>query len=144
MNLTGWPVSLLFAVLLVSCAGVALYQTWGFMFAKGEAEAAVGLGVVAVLFVTLLGAAGLVIGALGSWSRWPIYSKIPLVSALCVLPAAVLFCWQQGGAYWRNTQIGVFHYGPLAWASVLLPLPLDLAAVLLSGLRFRQLKRSTP
>jgi hypothetical protein len=75
MNLTGWRASLLFTVLVVSCAGVALYQTWGFMFAMGEAETAVGLGVGALLIVTLLGAAGLGIGALGSWS--------PLADLLC-------------------------------------------------------------
>jgi len=144
MNLTRWPISVVNAVLLVGCAGFALFQTWGFMFAMGEAETAVGLGVAALLIVTLLGTAGLVIGALGSWSRWPIYSMIPLVSGLCVLPTAVLFFWQEGRASWQNMQTGAYYSGPFVWASILLPVPLDLAALLLSGLRFRHLKRSTP
>jgi hypothetical protein len=143
MNLARWPVTVFYAVLLFSCAWFALFQTWGFMFAMGEAETPVSLGVGALLIVTVLGAAGLIIGALGSWSRWPIYSKISLVSALCVLPTAILFCWQEGMASWQNMQTGAYYSGPMTWASVLLPVPLDLAALLLSGLRFRQLKRST-
>ena len=123
MNLTRWPVTLVYTVLLLSCAGFALYQTWGAMFAMGESETPVGLGVGALLIVTLLGAAGLVIGALGSWSRWPIYSKIPLVGALGVLPIAALFCRQNRGAI------------------DFLAIALDLAAVSLSWLRFRQLSR---
>ncbi|HUD55964.1 MAG TPA: hypothetical protein VMR02_12095 [Terracidiphilus sp.] len=121
MNLTRWPVTVVYAVLLLGCVGFALYQTWGAMFAMGESETAVGLVAGAFLIVTVLGAAGLVIGALGSWTRWRSYSVIALVGALGVLPMAALFCRQNRGAI------------------DFLAIALDLAAVSLSWLRFRQL-----
>lgn len=98
MKATRWIVAFVHAALLIGCAGLALHQTFGFLFAMGEAETAVGLGAGAFLIFTVLGIGLLPIGALGSWTRWRAYSTMGLVGALCVVPVAVLFCRQNRAA----------------------------------------------
>ena len=87
---------------------------------------------------TLAGGVGLVIAALGSWTRSRGISRIALVSVLVVLPAAMLYGWQSVHAFWINTQLGM-HYGLWAWASAILPPFLCLVAAGLSWIRFRRL-----
>jgi hypothetical protein len=134
-------VSLAYALLLAACVCFAGFEVFGFAFAIGDGGGKIGLGAGIFLIATLVGAAGLFIAALGSWTRSRAARLIALASVLLVLPASVLYCWQNGEAFWHNTQVG-FHYGPLAWATVLLPVPLDLAALLSSGLRIRQFNHS--
>jgi hypothetical protein len=140
---TGKIGSFVYALVLVGCACFAGSEVFGFAFAIGDGDGKIGLGIGAFFIATLAGAVGLVIAAIGSWTRSRAVSLIALAGALLVLPSAVLFCRAQGGALWHNSQVG-FNYGPLAWASVLLPLPLDLAALLLSGLRFQHFNPSHP
>ena len=143
MNSTGKIASLSFALLLVASACFAGFEVFGFAFGIGDGGGTIGLGIGAFFIATIAGAVGLVISSLGSWTRSRAVIWIAIASSLLVLPAAVLFCWGQGGALWHNSQVG-YHYGPLAWTSVLLPVPFDLAALLLSGLRFRRFCRSAP
>jgi hypothetical protein len=87
--------------------------------------------------ITLAGAVGLLIAAVGSWTSSRVLRLIALVGVLVVLPGTVLSCWQGVRAFWYNAQIG-FHYGAFAWASVLVPVPLDLAALAWTGVRLQQ------
>jgi hypothetical protein len=130
--------SLVYAVLLAACACFALYYLWGFMFGMGESGGPDTLIGDTILGVTLLGAAGLVIAALLSWTRWRAFNLIATVSAILALSASVLWCCSETRAMWLNTQSGVYHYGLFAWAAALLPAPLDLVAVMWSWFRFRR------
>jgi hypothetical protein len=140
MILTQKIVSLAYALLLIACACFAGLEIFGFAFGIADGGGKIGPGIGILLIAALLGATALMIVAVGSWTRNRAVSLIALASALLVLPATVLFCWANGQALWHNTQIG-YHSGPLAWASVLLPVPLDFVALLFSGLRFRQFSR---
>lgn len=141
MNPTGKIASFVYAFVLIACACFAGFEVFGFAFAIGDGDGKIGLGTDIFLIGTLVGAAGLFLAVLGSWTRSRAVSLVALSSAILVFPAAGLFCWAQGGAFFHNTRVG-FSYSPSAWASVLLPVPLDLAAVLLSGLRLRRFSRS--
>ena len=135
MNLTGRPISIAYAVLLAGCAGFALRQTEGIMFGIGESPGAIGFAAGAFLSVTVLSTAALAIAALGSWTRWPVFSLIGIVRAVGILPTATLFFRQTMDAtYWQ-------YNGPWAAVADILPLFLDIAVVWLSWLRFRQLTR---
>lgn len=137
MNLTQKSVSFLYALVVIASACFAGFEIFGFAFAIGDGGGKVGLGTGAFLIGTLVGAVGLLIAASGFWARSRTLDLIAVVSAFLVLPAAVLFCWNNGRAQWHNSQIG-FQYGAMAWASVILPIPLNLTVLLWSGLRFRQ------
>jgi hypothetical protein len=137
MNLEGKIISLVYAVLLIGCAFFAAFDTFAFAFAIGDGGGHVSLAAGTLLIGTLAGGVGLVIAALGSWIRRPGISLIALVSALMVLPAAVLYGWQSFRAFWINTKHGM-HYGCGAWASAILPPFLGLAAAGLSWARFRR------
>jgi hypothetical protein len=138
MNLKGKVVSLVYSLVLLGCAFFAGFDTWAYAFGIGDGGGQVSLAAGTLLIGTLAGGVGLVIAALGSWTRWPGISLIALVSVLIVLPAAVLYGMQQVHAYWFNTQLG-FHYGLWAWASATLPPFLGLVAAGLSWIRFRRL-----
>lgn len=138
MNLTGKFVWFPFFVLLLACAGFAGYQTFGFAFGIGESGGPISAIAAIFLIGTLVGGAGLVIAALGSWSPWRAFSLIALVSVVVVLPASVLFCRQDAWAMWVNSGLG-YHFGAWRWASAILPPFLDLAALWLSWVRFRRL-----
>ncbi|MGA2671790.1 MAG: hypothetical protein ABSE99_01070 [Terracidiphilus sp.] len=135
MNLTGRPISVAYAVLLAGCATFALRQTQGIMFGMGESGGALGLVAGAFLSVTVISTAALAVAALGSWTRWPVFSLIGIVSAVGVLPAASLYCRQtMDASYWQ-------YNSPWVAAGDILAFVLDIAAVWLSWLRFRQLIR---
>jgi hypothetical protein len=138
MNLKGTVVSLVYALMLLGCAFFAGLDTFGFAFAIGDGGGQVSLLDGTLLIGTLAGGAGLVIAALGSWMRWRGISLIALVSVLIVLPAAVLYGWQNGRASWLNSQLGM-HFGLWEWASAILPPFLDLMAAGMSWIRFRRL-----
>jgi hypothetical protein len=142
MNRSRIPRSLVYAVLLAACACFALYHLWGFMFEMGESGGPDTLIGDTILGVTLLGAAGLVIAALLSWTRWRALSLIATASAILALSAALIFFQSDIRAMWLNTRRGVYHHGLFAWAAALLPVPLDIAAVLWSWFRFR--RRANP
>jgi hypothetical protein len=131
--------SLIYALLLVACACFAGLEIFGFAFAIGDGGGTIGLGMGIFFIATLAGAIGLVATAGGSWTRSRTVSRISCASAVLVLPAAGLYGWQDVVAMWHNSQIG-YHYGPFHWASALLPVPFDLAALLFSGLRLRRSK----
>jgi hypothetical protein len=143
MSPTGKIASFAYALILTTCGCFAGFEVFGFAFAIGDGDGKIGLGTDSFLIGTLVGAAGLFLAVFGSWTRSRAVSLIALSSTILVLPAAGLFCWAQGRAFLHNAQIG-FHYGPFDWASVFLPVPVDLAALLLSGFRFRQFGRSVP
>jgi hypothetical protein len=143
MNPTGKIASLIYALVLLGCAFFAGFDTFAFAFAIGDAGGQVGVAAGTLLIGTLVGGAGLAIASLGSWTRWRALSLIALVSALVVLPAAVLYGWQSANAFWINTLLGM-HYGPWAWASAILPPFLGLTAVVLSWVRFRRLTAQLP
>src|SRR4051794_18216845 len=88
MDLKGRIVSLIYALVLLGCALFAGFDTWAFAFAIGDGGGQVGLAAGTLLIATLAGGVGLVIAALGSWTRWPGISIIALVSVFVVLPAA--------------------------------------------------------
>jgi hypothetical protein len=138
LNLKGKVVSLVYALLLLGCAFFAGFDTFAFAFGIGDGGGQVSLAAGTLLLGTLAGGVGLVIAALGSWTRRPGISLIALVSVLIVLPAAVLYGWQSFRAFWINTQHGM-HYGSWAWASAILPPFLGLVAAGLSWARFRRL-----
>ena len=130
--------NLIYALLLLGCAFFAGFDTFAFAFAIGDGGGQVSLAAGTLLIGTLAGGVGLVIAALGSWTRWRGISLIALVSVLVVLPAAVLYGWQSVHAIWINTQLGM-QYGLWAWASAILPPFLGLVAAGLSWIRFRRL-----
>lgn len=136
MNPQGKVVSLIYALLLLGCALFAVFDTWAFVFTIGDGGGQVGAAAATLLIATLVGGLGLVLAAVGSWSRWPGMSLIALVSALIVLPAAVLNGLQGVLAFWINTGM---HYGLWGWGSAILPPFLDLVAARLSWVRFRRL-----
>jgi len=138
MNLKGKIVSLIYALVLLGCALFAGYDTFAFAFGIGDGEGQVSIAAGTLLIGTLAGGVGLVIAALGSWTRSRGISRIALVSVLVVLPAAVLYGLQSVHAFWINTQLGM-HYGLWAWASAILPPFLCLVAAGLSWIRFRRL-----
>ena len=138
MNLKAKFVSLIYTLVLLACAFFAGFDTFGFAFAIGDGGGQVGLAAGTLLIGTLAGGVGLVIAALGSWTRSRGISLIALVSVLVVLPAAVLYSWQGVHAFWMNTQLGM-HYGLWDWASTILPPFLGLVAAGLSWIRFRRL-----
>jgi hypothetical protein len=138
MNLKGNIVSVIYALVLLGCAFFAGFDTFAFAFGIGDGGGQIGLVAGTLLIGTLAGGVGLVIAALGSWTRWPGISLIAMVSVLIVLPAAVLYGWQGVHAFWINTQLGM-HFGLWAWASAILPPFLGLVAAGLSWIRFRRL-----
>jgi hypothetical protein len=138
MPLKGKVISLAYALVLLACAFFAKRNTFAIGFAMGDGEAQAGLAGGAFLIGTLAGGAGLVIAALGAWTRRPGMSLLAVISVLIVLPSAVLYCWLAVPAYWINTQRGM-HYGLWAWASAILPPFLGLVAAGLSWVRFRRL-----
>jgi len=138
MNLTGKVASLVYALVLLGCAGFAGFDTFAFAFAIGDADGRITVASGTFLIGTLAGGGGLAIASLGSWTQWRPVRLVALASALVVLPAAVLYGWQSANAFWNNTQLGM-HYGPWAWASAILPPFLGLAGVVWSWERLRQL-----
>ena len=136
MNLKGKLVSLIFALVLLGCAFFAGFDTFGFAFGIGDGGGQVSLAAGTFLIGTLAGGVGLVIAALGSWTRWRGANVIALVSILIVLPAAVLYGWQGVRAYWIDTQLGM-HFGLWAWSSAILPPFLGVVAGGLSWVRLR-------
>jgi hypothetical protein len=138
LTLKGKAVSLVYALVLLGCAFFAGFDTLGFAFAIGDGGGQVSLAAETLLIGTLAGGVGLVIAALGSWTRRPGMSLIAFVSVLIVLPSAVLYGWQSVRAFWINTQLGM-HFGLWAWASAILPPFLGLVAAGLSWVRFRRL-----
>lgn len=143
MNLKGKVVSLIYALMLLGCALFAGFDTFAFAFGIGDGGGQVDLAAGTLLIGTVAGGVGLVIAALGSWTRWPGISLIALVSVVVVLPAAVLYGWQGVHAQWINTQLGM-HYGLWAWALAILPPFLGLVAAGLSWIRFRRLSSLDP
>lgn len=143
MNSTGKVVSLVYAGVLLECAFFAGYDDFAFGFAIGDGAGRVTIPVGALLIATLVGAAGLALASLGSWTRWRSVSMTALVSAVVVLPAAVLYGWQSANAMWINSHRGM-HYGTPLWTAAILPPILDLAAVAFSWARFRQLTVGLP
>jgi hypothetical protein len=140
MNLKGKIVSLIYALVLLGCAFFARFDTFAFAFGIGEGGEPVGLAAGTLLIGTLAGGVGLVIAALGSWTRSRGISLLALVSVLVVLPAAVLYGWQDVRASWINTQLGM-HYGLWVWTSAILPPFLCLVAAGLSWIRLLRLSR---
>lgn len=138
MNQKDKIVSLVYALVLLGCALFAGFDTFAFTFAIGEGGGQISFAAEILLIGTMAGGVGLVIAALGSWTRWPGISLIALVSVLIVLPAAVLYGWQGVRASWINTELGM-HYGFWGWASAILPPFLGLVAAGLSWVRFRKL-----
>jgi hypothetical protein len=138
MNLKGKMGSLIYALVLLGCAFFAGFDTLAFAFSIGDGGGQVSLATGTLLIGTLVGGVGLVIAALGSWTRWRTIGIIALVSVLVVLPAALLYGWESVHAFWFNTQLGM-HYGLWAWSSAILPPFLGLAAAGLSWIRFRRL-----
>jgi hypothetical protein len=135
MNLSG---KIIYALVLLGCACFAGFDTFAFAFGIGDGDGQVSFLAGTILIGTLAGGVGLVIAALGSWTRSRGISKLAIVSILVVLPAAVLYGSQSARAFWINTQHG-YHYGPWAWASAVLPPFLGLLAVGLSFMRLRRL-----
>jgi hypothetical protein len=123
MNLTRMLVNLVYAVLLLGCACFARYQLFGLMFGIGESGTPIGPIIGTFLIGTMFGAVGLLIAALGSWTQWPALSILALGCSLGVLPATILFCWNNG----LRTPI----------VDILAPV-FDLTAFIWSWLRFRQ------
>jgi len=113
------------------------FDTFGFAFGIGDGGGQVSLATGTFLISTLAGGVGLVIAALGSWTRWQGATVIALVSVIIVLPAAVLYACQNGHAFWMNTQLGM-HFGLWAWPSAILPPFLDVVAAGLSWVRLRR------
>ena len=138
MNLKGKVASLVYALVHLGCAFFAGFDTFAFAFAIGDGGGQVSLAAGTLLIGTLVGGVGLVIAALGSWTRRQGISLIALISVLIVLPAASLYGWQSVNAFWINTKLGL-HYGFWAWTSAILPPFLCLVAARLSWVRFRQL-----
>ena len=142
MNLKGEIVPLIYPLVLLGCAFFAGFDTFAFAFAIGDGGGQASPAVGALLIGTLAGGVGLVIAALGSWTRWSGISLIAMVSVLIVLPAAVLYGWQAVHAFWINTKLGstsTYSYGLWDWASAILPPLLGLLAAGLSWVRFRRL-----
>jgi len=125
------------ALVLLACAFFAGLDAFAFIYQIGDADGHTSLAAGTLLIGTLLGCIGLLIAALGSWTRRPGISLTALVSVLVVLPAAVLYGWQSVYAFTINTKLGM-HYGLWAWASAIIPPFLCLAAAGFSWLRFRQ------
>ncbi len=138
MNPTGKVVSLIYVVVLLECAFFAGYDDFAFAFAIGDGDGRVTIPIGVLLIGTLVGAVGLAIASLGSWTRWRAVSMTALVSAVVVFPAAILYGWESANAMWINSHHGM-HYGPPLWIAAVLPPILDLAAVAFSWARFRQL-----
>ena len=143
MNSTGKVASLVYALLLLACAFFAGFDTFWTAFAIGDGDGQIGIAAGALLISTLLGGVGLAIASLGSWTGSRGISLIALVSALAVLPMAVLFGWGQGRACLINSRLG-FHYSVWEWTADILPPFLGLAAVVWSGVRFRRFKAQSP
>jgi hypothetical protein len=137
MNPTGKIASIAYALLLISCAGLAGFEVFGWAFAIGDSDGKISHLTGAFLIGSSLAAAGLLIMAFVSWTRWWAVSLIAMVSALFVLPIAAFFCWQQAPAMWLNAQSGGGHNETLDWVIVILPVPLDLLAIWLSWGRLR-------
>ena len=127
------------ALVLLGCAFFAGSDTLGIAFAMGESPGGgqVDLAAGTLLIGTLAGGVGLIIAALGSWTRRPSVSVIALVSVLVVLPEAVLYSWQNTQASVTNTKLGM-HYSLWAWTSDILPSVLCLGAGALSWIRLRK------
>lgn len=142
MNPTGKLASTFYAVLLLACGSFAAFDTFAIAFGIGDGGGQVSVAAGTLLVGTLAGGAGLAIASLGSWTRWRTVSLIVLVSAIVVLPAAILYGWQSAYAFWVNSANPHLrmHYGLFAWGAAILPPFLDLAAVAFSWLRFRKLK----
>jgi len=130
--------SVVYALLLAACAFFAGFAVFGFAFAIGDGGGSVGPGMAFFLIATLVGAVALGIGALSCWARNRVIRGIALAGVLLVLPAGFLFTRENGWAMWSYAQTG-YHYGASAWSSVLLPVPLDLVALVWSGLRLRRM-----
>ena len=143
MNMRGKALSLVYAFVLLECAFFAGYDDFAFAFAIGDDGAPTSIPVRALLIGTLVGAAGLAIASLGSWTRWRAVSLTALVSAVVVFPAAILYGWQSSNAMWNNSHHGM-HYGPPLWTAAILPPVLDLAAVAFSWVRLRKLAINLP
>ena len=134
MNLTGRPVSIAYAVLLAGCAWLAWRQLFGMMFAMGESETT-GFLASALVIGSALGIVALAVAALGSWTRRPFFSMIAMLGSIGVLPmASIYFKQSMGATIWQ-------YNAPWVGATGILALVLDIAAVWISRLRFRQLVR---
>jgi hypothetical protein len=136
MNLKGKLASLIYAPVLLACAFFAGFDTFGFAFGIGDGRGQVSLTAGALLIGTLAGGMGLVIAALGSWTRWRGANVIALISLLIVWPAAMLYGWQGVHAYWIDTQLGM-HFSLWVWSSAILPPLLGVVGAALSWARVR-------
>ncbi len=117
MKPSRWPLSLVYALLLVGCAYFAGHQVFGIMFGIGESGESIGLLGGAFLIVTALGTVGFGIAAVGAFSKVRAFGFLGVASAVAVLPASGFLAWQE-----------------------FLPFALDLAAIALSVLWLRQLE----
>jgi hypothetical protein len=139
MNLTGRPVSIIYGLLLASCAWLAWRQMLGWAFGMGESAGGIGFVGAALLVVTSLGILGLALAALGFLIRPPLLALIAMISIVAILPETLIFLRQSGGIpilRWDDPQFAA----PGAIVFIL-----DLVAGLFSWLRYRQLTRkSTP
>lgn len=138
MTSTARVVSCVYAALLLACAFFAGFDDLAFAFSIAEGDMQVSGAIGALLIATLAGGTGLIIASFGSWTRWRMLSLLGLVSAMTVLPAAILYGWQNTHAMWINTHHSI-HYRPWAWASAILPPFLDLAAIAVSWSRLQRL-----
>jgi hypothetical protein len=137
MNPTGKVVSLVYALVLLACGLAAGLDIFALGFGIGDGGGHIGPVVGTFMIATLLGGSGLTIAAFGSWTRWRAVSLIAFVSALLVLPAAVLYGWQSAWAFSVNSRLG-YHYGFWVWASAILPPFLGPAVAVFSWIRSRQ------
>jgi hypothetical protein len=137
MNPNGKVLLVVYAVVLLGCAYYVGYDTSGVAFGIGESNESIGLVWGTFLIATLVGGAGLVIAALLSWTRWRAVNLIGLACALTVLPLSGIVGCTGVHACWFNAKT-ITLCPRLEWASIILPAPLDLVAVALSWLRFRE------
>jgi hypothetical protein len=130
-------VSIAYGLLLLCCAFFACFAVFGFAFAIGDGGGTASPPMEVFFDVTLAGAALLLIAALGCWAHNRVLPVVALVSILLVLPASALSCRSGITADWYNSSHNSFHPSLFAWVSDLLPVPLDLAALVWSAMRFR-------
>jgi hypothetical protein len=133
MNLYAKPVSLIYAVLLIACLCLASLEIFGTLFAIGDSDSQIGFDSGALLAVTALGAAGLLIGALGSFAKHKVFCVIALAGGLGVAPMTFLYFRQAMlPDSWLSSPDGT-AYGAFA-------LVLVLAVIWLSWLRTWQIR----
>jgi hypothetical protein len=143
MKATHRAASFFYALLLIACAGYAGFEVWAFAFGIGDGDGQVGFGVGVLFAATLIGIGGLLIAAASSWAKKRLFRWIALGSVLLVIPAAALFSISQGRAILSNMDLG-FHYSAFDLSTILLPVPLDCAALIVGMRRFGFRRATAP